>query len=56
MTMERIPTAELFEHYGMTESTTMCLVSQPNSKPGSTGKLVPGMMAKVSSKRYKCSQ
>lgn len=54
-TLKRIPTAQLFEHYGMTESTTMCLATQPNSKPDSTGRLVPGMMAKVSSQRYECS-
>lgn len=45
---QRLPNAKIFQHYGMTESTTMCLVSQANSKPDSTGKLVPGMMAKVS--------
>lgn len=37
----------VIQNYGMTETTTMNLISLPTSKPGITGKLLPGMMAKV---------
>ncbi|XP_065222728.1 uncharacterized protein LOC135847212 [Planococcus citri] len=39
--------SHVIQNYGMTETTTMNLISVPNSKPGITGKLLPGMMAKV---------
>lgn len=37
----------VIQNYGMTETTTMNLISLPTSKPGITGRLLPGMMAKV---------
>lgn len=43
----RLPKCAFLQNYGMTETTTMCLVSLPTSKAGTTGKLMPGMMAKV---------
>lgn len=39
----------VLQHYGMTETTTMTLYSTPDNKPGTTGRLLPGMQAKVSS-------
>ncbi|XP_065222669.1 uncharacterized protein LOC135847162 [Planococcus citri] len=38
---------DMIQNYGMTETTTMNLISLPSSKPGITGRLLPGMMAKI---------
>lgn len=37
----------VLQHYGMTETTAMTLHSTPDCKAGVTGKLLPGMQAKV---------
>lgn len=38
---------DVLQHYGMTETTAMTLYSTPDCKAGVTGKLLPGMQAKV---------